>query len=109
MFRKFNLHRLSKNAPMLSFEWDSETGVLRGEGAENVRTWCQHAVDSGGVTGHPLPTFHAVTDPLHDIRQMAVVIGQLCHLSGELEQAYPRIKDDLPAPDDFPPGTIFTS
>lgn len=106
MYRKFTLQRLSKGAPSIVFEWDEKTGEIRGQDADQVRTWCDAAKESGGVVGDPLPTFHKVKDPLRSAGELAVVLGQVCVLSAELQRAYPQVPHETP--DDLPPGTIFT-
>lgn len=89
--RRYHLYSSSPARPdaVLRFDWDIGAGTVSGPDAEQVQGLCAAAVQEGGVTGHPYPTFHKVFDPLRSLRNMAVVLGQRWRLDAELAAAYP--------------------
>lgn len=98
MFRCYVLQPITVHDQPLIFEWDPETGELRGEGATIVNKMCDEAVRSDCVLGHPYPTVFEVSDPLHRVTEMAVVIGQYWRLEGDLLKAYPWPRRRLSVP-----------
>lgn len=89
MFRKYILKPAVWHRKQLEFEWDPESGEVRGPGADLVTSMAASAVKEGSVTGHPYPTSYDITDPLHNISEMAVLLGQDWMLSEYLASAYP--------------------
>ena len=92
MFRKYSLKPAVWHRKPLVFEWDADTGEVRGPGAETVLGIVASAVKEGGVVGHPYPTSYDITDPLHNATEMAVLLGQDWMLSGDL--SYPEAEAD---------------
>lgn len=99
MYRKFTLQPQTPHDVELAFEWDTESGDLRGAGAEIVRNMCARALQIGHVNGHPYPTPFDIADPLHRPAEMAVLLGQFWQLDDELQQAYPKAEPDAPSGD----------
>jgi hypothetical protein len=98
MFRKYTLQPAIWHRKPLEFEWDAESGQVRGPDSSTVLHLVSIAVKNGGLTGHPYPTEFTITDPLHNISEMAVVFGNDWLLSPDLAKAYPSAPqdDDLP-------------
>ncbi|MBZ0104657.1 MAG: hypothetical protein K8H84_03410 [Sulfuricella denitrificans] len=90
MFRKYILKPAVWHRNPLEFEWDPESGEVRGADAGQVIAMAASAVKEGSVTGHPYPTSYDITDPLHNISEMAVLLGQDWMLSEDLASAYPE-------------------
>lgn len=99
MYRKFILQPQTSHDVELAFEWDSESGDLRGAGAEIVRNMCERALQIGHVNGHPYPTPFSIEDPLRRPAEMAVLLGQFWQLDAELRQEYPKVDRDPAAGD----------
>jgi hypothetical protein len=75
----------------LEFEWDPETGELKGRDAAEVRRLIAEAVRSGSIVIHPQPTVYEITtDPLRDPEAFAAVIGTHYRLPPELTAVYPK-------------------
>jgi hypothetical protein len=100
MRRKYALQPHGKG-PDLVFEWDSETGQVWGQDAEEVRQAALSAQRAGYAMGHPQPTPYAISDPLRRPGELAVVLGNLWKLPADLADAYPK-----PPADETPPGAI---
>lgn len=94
MFRSYRLQPQTVHDQPLEFEWNPDSGELRGKSAEIVAGLCRQAVRAGWVTGHPYPTEYAISDPLRKPEEMAVVLGQSWRLEGGLEVAYPQPNDN---------------
>lgn len=94
MFRKYTLQPAVWHQRPLDFEWDAESGEIRGPSADQVRGMVMAAVEEGVVVGHPYPTGYEIVDPLHNIFEMAVLLGQQWILTGDMAEAYPKIADD---------------
>lgn len=94
MFRSYTLQPATAHDKPLEFDWNPETGEIRGKSADLVSAMCRQATKEGWVTGHPYPTEHAITDPLRKPEEMAVVLGQYWQLEGELQAAYPFFLED---------------
>ncbi len=94
MFRSYSLQPVTAHDGPLDFEWDPETGELRGRNAALVASICRQAIKEGWVTGHPYPTEHVITDPQRHPSEMAVVLGQYWQLEGDLKAAYPTVADE---------------
>lgn len=99
--REYCLRSSSPTRPnaTLAFGWDTAAGTVTGRDAETVLALCRQALADGGVLSHPYPTFHAVTDPLHCLSDMAVVLGHSWQLDAKLLAAYPH-KDNPDTPED---------
>ena len=103
MFRSYYLRPLQTGrSDALQFEWDSESGDLRGSSADRVRQLAHDAQAVGIAVGHPHPTVYEITDPFRIPGQMAVLLGNEWELPPDLTAAYPEPPDD-----DAPPGAIF--
>lgn len=102
MFRKFVLKPLTLHDPELEFEWDIDSGIVRGRDAEKVREIVTEANRAGTVTGHPYPTVFPVTDPLRNASEFALVLGQYWKLPEDLARAYPK-----PPVDNAPEGAVY--
>jgi hypothetical protein len=97
MFHKYTLQPLTVHDGPLEFEWDADSGELRGRDADQVRAMAAEAARMGTQVGHPMPTTHDTSDPLHNPAHMAVVLGHFWQVSGDLADAYPLIEyEDLP-------------
>lgn len=97
MYRKYTLAPSVWHESALEFEWDPDTGGVRGKDAGRVLTVAQRAKDEGEVQGHPYPTTYQITNPLRDPSEMAVVLGQYWKLPADLALAYPKpeVDDDI--------------
>lgn len=73
--------------------WDSQSGTLGGTLAEQVRALCVAAADDGHVVTDPQPTQYAVIDPLHEPRDMALVLSQLWRLPAALAEFLPSVPE----------------
>lgn len=102
MRRSYTLPPLNRSGRPLVFTWDPSTGEVSGEHGEFVATLAAEAVYRGYVTGHPHPTPYKVTDPLRKPGELAVLLGNLYHLTDDLRDAYPP----PPSGNDLPPGAI---
>jgi len=89
MYRKLTLKSLVWHKPDLDLEWDAEAGALRGRDAPDVRELIDQAVHAGEIVTHPMPTSYDIHDPLHDLRDMALVLGQYWELPSDLADALP--------------------
>jgi hypothetical protein len=106
MYKKYKLESAMPGDPPLHFEWDIETGDIRGPGAPLVQREVSRALAQGNVAGMPFPTVFAIGDPLHNLSEMAAILGNFWLLDGELKAAYPRAGDVDDAPGsalDLPP------
>lgn len=110
MFRSYTLQPATAHDAPLVFEWNPETGELRGPGADLVADLCRRAVQDGYVQGYPYPTSFDVANPLRNAAEMAVVLGQYWRLDGELLAAYPATQESsglVEIAADRPPAAIF--
>lgn len=89
MLLHYSLQPISVHDQPLHFTWNSVTGELGGDDAEQVRALCLAAARAGHVVSHPYPTEYRIQDPLHRLSEMAVVLGQYWKPEGELQKAYP--------------------
>lgn len=89
MFRSYHLDPLGPGDGPLVFEWDPDTGDVRGRDAEEVRKLAAAAEEAGVVTGLPYPSAHEIRDPLNSAAELAVVLGTRWRLPGDLARAYP--------------------
>lgn len=113
MFRSYNLQPTTVHSKPIAFEWNPETGEVRGEAAALVKNLAELARRSGEVIGHPYPTAHTVSNPLHSASELAVVLGNDWVLPADLAAAYPQVEtddliteideDDLEHPTEFRP------
>ncbi len=99
MFRNYTLQPATAHDQPLEFEWNQETGELRGKSADIVAGMCRQAIREGWITGHPHPTDYEITDPLRRPVEMAVVLGQYWRLGGDLQAAYPNVPEEINDPD----------
>lgn len=89
MFGSYTLQPATAHDAPLEFEWNPETGELRGKSEDIVAGMCRQAVRAGWITSHPYPTEYAIADPLHKPEEMAVVLGQYWRLEGLLQERHP--------------------
>lgn len=94
MYRKLNLKSMVWHKPDLELEWDPATGGLRGRDAPSVRALIGMAMQAGEVVTHPMPTSYDIHDPLHEPRDMALVLGQYWELPPDLAAALPAADND---------------
>ena len=94
MFRSYTLHPTTGHSQQIAFEWNRETGEIRGESAALVKNLAELARRSGEVVGHPYPTAHTVSDPLRSVSELAVVLGNDWVLPADLAAAYPQPESD---------------
>lgn len=94
MFRNYKLLPSVWHETELDFEWNPETGEVRGRDAGRVTVLARQAADEGSVVGHPYPTSYEIKDPLHRPNEMAVVLGQFWKLPVDLALAYPKPEED---------------
>lgn len=78
------LTRKGRDAVDGTLTWDSQSGALGGTLAGQVRALCVAAADAGHVVTDPQPTHYDVIDPLHEPRDMALVLSQLWRLPDEV-------------------------
>lgn len=98
MFRSYKLIPAVWHKEALEFEWDQERGELRGKSADQIQTLIASAINSGDAIGHPYPTSFPISNPLHNIGEMAVILGTYWKLSPDLLEAYPEIPEDDETP-----------
>lgn len=94
MFRSYTLLPLTGHSKPITFEWNQDTGEIRGASADFVKGMAEHARRVGTAVGHPYPTAHTVSDPLRSVSELAVVLGNDWVLSADLAAAYPQIETD---------------
>ena len=94
MFRSYTLQPTTVHSKPISFEWNPETGEIRGEAAAQVKNLAKLARRTGEVVGHPYPTAHTVSDPLRSASELAVVLGNDWVLPADLTAAYPQVETD---------------
>ena len=94
MFRSYQLQPITAHNTPISFEWDAQSGRLRGNDADLVAKLAQDAKASGEIIGHPYPTSFQMTDPLHLPSELAVVLGNYWKLPPDLADAYPQTETD---------------
>lgn len=94
MYRKLNLKSMVWHKPDIEIEWNPATGVLRGRDAPSVRVLIGMAMKAGEVVTHPMPTSYDIHDPLHELRDMALVLGQYWELPPDLAAELPATGND---------------
>jgi len=94
MSRSYTLQPATAHDQPLEFEWNQETGELRGKSTDVVAGMCRQAIREGWITGHPYPTDYEITDPLRHPAEMAVVLGQYWRLEEVLQAAYPQVAEE---------------
>lgn len=67
--------------------WDPDSGRLSGPMVEEVLRLMEEDWSAGYVISHPLPTPYAIKDPLHDPREMAVILSVQWRLPDPLKGA----------------------
>lgn len=87
---EWRLEPLRSGKP-LHIVWDPETGEIDGEGASVVRELLTNYMEHGLVSIHPWPSSIEVTDPFHNMTELAAVLGNDWKLAPELIAAYPKI------------------
>lgn len=105
MFRSYKLTSISPAiGESIEFDWDPETGELRGPGADRVRDLARAAKRRGWADAAPLPWSYPVSDPLRRPVELAVVLGNWYRLPPDLRAVYPEPPpmDDTPAPPGVP-------
>lgn len=86
-------------------EWDPATGALSGEMAEIIASKVRRIVADGGMESHPVPTFYPIKDPLHNLSEMAIVLGDRWRCPPELIPHLPGLPDDHSP--ELPPGGVY--
>jgi hypothetical protein len=94
MFRSYTLQPAVWHQQPLEFEWDADSGEVKGAGAEKLLAMVAAAIKDGYVVGDPYPTSYSITDPLHNLGEMAAILGNDWKLPDDLAAAYPHIDDD---------------
>lgn len=95
MFRRFQLQPVTVHDQPLDFEWDGDTGEIRGPSATPVCDMLNDAVKQGYIVSHPYPTSYDITDPYHCAAELAVILGQYWRLDDWLgEQMQPLLQND---------------
>lgn len=95
------LPRGSADQP-LRLVWDSDAGTLQGADATVVDQLVRaYAGKPWGIPSRYPPESWLVTDPLHDPRDMALLLGSRFTLPPELEALYPAFDGA-----DLPDGTV---
>ena len=89
MLRKYFLEAAVWHETPLEFEWDEETGELRGRDAKRVGELVAKITALGEIVSHPYPTSYDIRDPLHSRQEMAVILGSFWRLPADLAEAYP--------------------
>lgn len=74
--------------------WDDVTGDLSGDGNKLVLLLIDEALHAGEVVSHPYPTVYPVTDPLHSLPDMAVVLSSHWRLPPEMAEHMPDPPED---------------
>ena len=98
MFHKYNLKPAVWHQNPLEFEWNAESGEVRGPDADKVLGLVASAMKEGSLIGHPYPTSFEISDPLHNAGEMAVLLGNDWMLPDDLASAYPKTTDDEDVP-----------
>lgn len=98
MMRHYELAPIGHGREPLVFDWDDETGALRGPGADTIAdmaTW-------GTVDLHPTPAVHELgADPLRSKEDMAAIVGAYWQCPDDLAPFYPTVPDEQ-TESDFP-------
>ena len=89
MFQSYYLQPIAKQGNPISFEWNPKTGGVRGPSAALIIEMAKKARRAGEIVGHPHPTSYAMTDPLRQPSELAVVLGNHWQLPPDLAAAYP--------------------
>lgn len=101
---KLRLYRLDGTLEG-TLNWDPATGELSGELAEAIARKVRSIVAYGGMDSHPYPTFYPIKDPLHNLSEMAVVLGTRWRCPPELVPHWPELPPDLS--DELPPDVVY--
>jgi hypothetical protein len=94
MFRSVRLEPLTTHERPLVFEWDTDSGSVRGRDAARVRALAEDAARARTILGHPYPTPYELADPLRRPAELAVVLGNDWRLDDFLQAAYPAADGD---------------
>lgn len=94
MYHKHTLKPAVWHVNELEFEFDPDAAAVRGRDAGKILQLVDAAVKEGIVTGHPYPTSYEIKDPLHNLPEMAVLLGAYWRLDDELAAAYPKPDED---------------
>lgn len=87
-------------------DWDPVNGELSGAMAEQVASDVRSIVAAGGMQTHPYPTFFPIRDPLHNLTEMAVVLGtDYWRCPPELLPYWPKLPEDHSP--ELPPGGCY--
>lgn len=95
--KSFHLKSLIDGYTDLTFTWDSQSGEFSGPDAKLVQARVNEALNEGGVTSDPYPTFYEVKDPTHNEPELAAIISQWWELPKSWENylAGPGIEELL--------------
>ncbi len=94
MYRKLTLKSSVWHQKDISFEWEPDSRSIRGDDADIVIKLALAAKQQGEVVSHPYPTVYEIKDPLANIAEMAVVLGQYWQLPKDLVDALPKCSSD---------------
>lgn len=88
---EWHLESIALEEP-LHLIWDTETGALSGSGAARVQQMIEMHLAVGSVPTHPCPSSIDIADPLHNMTEMAAILGNEWKLPKVLRSRYPKIK-----------------
>lgn len=94
MSRNLKLQGISATIPSLDVTWDASAGVLSGPDADLLIAHVQAQLEEGGVVANPYPSFYEINDPLHDSKDMALVLSMKWVLPDDLAKLLPQDQDD---------------
>lgn len=76
--------------PVLTFDWDSDTGVITGDSAENVHKVIGLRVVDGQAQMRNIDVYEFTGSVTDSLEELAVIFGNDYILPPELEDAYPE-------------------
>lgn len=101
--RHLQLEPVSPVLDSLDFKWDDETGELDGRDAARVRELVEGAIAEGWAPIEPGPSSFPITDPLHNLAELAAVLGARHRLPEWLREHYPAVSSD----EEDLPGRVY--
>jgi hypothetical protein len=88
-------------------DWNSATGDLSAPLADEVRELVEAAIEAGGVSGDPVPTFYRVTNPLRRPAELAVVLAERWAVPHALLPAYDALVARKVRANPAPLGAVY--